>query len=223
VNKLEIKRIYIGMMFLAASFLFSSQNAWAQDDWQLWNGYGLKIKINDDFSWKVYGEHRIVDDFSESRLGNVSAGFLWHPSKYFEIGPFFKYERSRKSSTFHINERRWLLEGTLKARLGPLKISDRNRVAYRGRNTTDIWRYRNRLKISYPIAVKKITISPFVSEEVFFESKAAVFSQNRVKMGMSAKITKNLSLSLYYMIKSNRRGADWSDVQVLGTGISISV
>ena len=59
---------------------------------------------------------------------------------------------------------------TLKADLGAFKISDRNRIAYRDRSSTDEWRYRNRIKLAYPIPVKKITLVPFVSEEIFFPS-----------------------------------------------------
>jgi len=196
--------------------------AYARDDWQFWHSYALKTKLAEDFSFKVTAEQRLVDDFSNSTVANVSPGFLWHASKYFEVGPFFKYERSKKSNGDHVNERRWLLEGTLKGSLGPLKISDRNRISYRDRSSTDEWRYRNRIKLSYPIPVKKITLAPFVSEEIFWQWNEGSYNQNRIQMGVAAKLNQHVSLSLYYMIKSNRKGEDWDDVHILGTSLGLS-
>lgn len=212
-------------LMLLGALLFTTclyTEAYGADDGQFWHSYSLKAKLAEDFSFKVTGEQRITDDFSKSTVANVSPGFLWHPSEHFEIGPFFKYERSKAGNGDHVNERRWLLEGTLKGSLGPLKISDRNRIAYRDRSSTDEWRYRNRIKLAYPIPVKSITLSPFVSEEIFWQWNEGSFNQNRVQLGVAAKLNKHVSFSLYYMIKSNRRGADWDDAQVVGTSLGLS-
>ncbi len=213
---------WVRLCALFALLFLLPSTAQAQDDWQFWHSYDLKKKLSDEFSFKIGGEQRLVDDFSNSGLANVSPGFLWHPSRYFEVGPFFRYEREKQANGDHVNERRWILEATLKAKWGPFKVSDRNRIAYRDRSSTDEWRYRNRLHIGYPIEVGKRTIEPFVSEEIFWQWNEGSFNQNRIQFGVAFSLSANTTLSLYYLIKSNRRGSDWDESQVLGTALGVS-
>ncbi len=196
--------------------------AGAQDDWQYWHSYQLKMDVAEPIQLRVDGEQRLRDNFSDSFLANVQAGFLWKLNRYFDAGPFFKYERSKDSKGRHTNENRWLIEANLKADWKQFRLKNRHRIAYRNRNTFDSWRYRNQLRLSYVIPVKAIKLEPFASEEIFYESDDA-FNQNRVQLGASTHLNDHLSLTLYYMLKSNRSGTDWNEVHVLGSALTVTL
>jgi len=221
INRMKSRNSFVAVLIVLIGGFLCLPEAQARDDWQVWHSYQLKWEFIEDLTLRVNGEQRITDDFTDSTLANMQVGFLWKASKYFDLGPFFKYERSKNSKGVHTNENRWLIEANLKGKWGRFGLQDRNRVAYRNRNSFDSWRYRNRVKIYYEIPVKKLKFVPFASEELFYESDDA-FNQNRIQFGLVTYFNKHVALATYYMIRSKRSGSDWNDDQVLGTSLGFS-
>lgn len=212
-------------VFILTWFFAAASPALARDDWQNWNNVDLTAKLADQWKFKVGGQQRLRDDFSDAFLYNVTAGFSWQPVQYLELGPYFKYEREKRTNGDHVNENRYYWEATLKHKVFDLSLSSRNRMEYRNKNARgDGWRYRNQFKASYRLPfVEKIKVAPFVSEEIFWDITGHELNQNRFASGISFGLNKHVSLSLYYMLKSNRSGLDWDEVHVLGTGLSLTV
>jgi len=197
--------------------------AFARDDWQFWHSYHLKASLMENLQFRVAGEQRLRDDFSDSFLAHVDTGFLWKPLSFFEIGPHFRYEREKKSGAKHGNETRYYLEAHLKAMFKGIQFQNRGRIEYRNKSTTDTWRYRNRFKLGYGIPVKKIKFTPYVSEEIFFETRSQGMNQNRFSVGLTTHLNKHIAISLYYLLKSKRSGTGWNEDHVLGTSLGVTL
>ena len=195
----------------------------AKDDWEYWHETQLQVRLHDRLKWRVKGEHRLRDDFSDLFLNNLDTGLSWKASEHFEIGPYFKYEHEKDSRGNHINENRWYLEAVLKGNAGPLRLANRSRIAYRNKNTSDSWRYRNQFKVSHVLPVKKIIIEPFATEEIFWDLTAREYNQNRAALGVQLGLNKHMTVSLYYLLKSSKRDSDWDEAHVLGSTVTFSV
>lgn len=208
---------------LLCGLLLAAKSAFASDDWQYWHDTEIKAELTEKYSLRLDAQQRLRDDFSDLYFYNFAGGFLWEASRFFEIGPFFRYDHEKDADGDHVNENRWLIEATLKHALGKLKLSDRSRIEYRNRNTTDAWRYRNRLKVSYPLPFKKIKITPFAADEIFWDITNHTLNQNRFSTGLETGLNRHVTLKTYYLLRSVRRGADWDEEHILGTGLSLKM
>ncbi len=65
-------------------------------------------------------------------------------------------------------------------------------------------------------------ITPFIAEEIFYDTVPNKINQNRFSIGFSKPLSKNTELQIFYLLKSKRAGRDWNEVNVLGTTLGIS-
>jgi hypothetical protein len=77
-------------------------------------------------------------------------------------------------------EHQFRIDGTDNFSLHKFEISDRNMYTRRFRATDDLNRYRNRIAIAYPWAVKGHTWKPFASYEAYYEWRNGGWNRNRV-------------------------------------------
>lgn len=192
--------------------------ALARDDWQYWNEFQLKFALKEKLDLRFKAEQRLRDNVTDLYLTNYEAGFIFKANKYFEFGPLYLFEREKSLSSQITNERRLSFEGTLKWQINDIRLSNRHLLSRRDISGRESWTYRNKLKISYPIKA----ITPYVSEEIFYDTGPDKFNQNRFSIGFSKQLTKNLEVEIYYLLQSKRRGRDWTEVNILGTTFSIS-
>jgi hypothetical protein len=196
--------------------------ALARDDWQYWNNFQLKAPIYKELRLQVAGEQRIRDDFSDLFLANVSAGLLWQPYHFLEFGPFYKFEHEKSSSGKRTDENRYYLEASLKWKRWGFKFKDRSRGEYRNIAGEDAFRYRNQFKIAYPLEIKKLQVTPYMSNEIFYDGDKDEWNQNRFISGLTFRLTRFANVSVYYMLRSKRSGHDWDEFNVLGSNFSLS-
>ena len=95
------------------------------------------------------------------------------------------------------------------------------RFEYRSIDGDEKWRWREKVKISHPIVLGNLELSPYLSEEFFYDFKTDEYNQNRAVIGVAKKLSSNVELDLYYMYKANLKSSGWSGVNVLGTGMTI--
>lgn len=209
------------ILFLSCQYV-SISYALAKDDWQYWNEFQFKRSIKDNLDLRLKTEQRLRDDFTDLFLINFEVGLIFKPSKHFEFGPLYKFEHEKSLSGQKTDENRVSLEGTVKWWFGDFKFSNRHRVNYRNISGKESWRYRIKLKIAHPIEFRNFSITPFISDEVFYDTVPDKLNQNRFSIGFSKQLTDNLGLEIYYLLKSKRTGGDWAEVDVLGATLSIS-
>ena len=80
--------------------------------------------------------------------------------------------------------------------------------------TDDINRYRQRIAIAYPLAVNGRIWKPFASYEAFYDWRnGGGWNKNRVGLGVTLPLHKNMLFQPSYIWESNRGVTDISYLQ----------
>ena len=101
-----------------------------------------------------------------------------------------------------INEHRIFQQFSTKQSIGSVKLGHRYRFEQRFVEDDFKMRFRYFLSINVPIKKKDSEISPVyfsAYNEIFLNSKSAIFDRNRVYTGMGYQINKNIKIELDYM------------------------
>jgi Protein of unknown function (DUF2490) len=124
-----------------------------------------------------------------------------------------------------------LTEQTLRKLLpGDLLLSDRNREDFRFVNGDFSFRYRNRVTIEREFQLMKRTITPYASEEVFYDTRYSVWNRNRWAVGVQMSLRRGplrkmlqpkhqAILDLYYMRQNDSR-SDEPHVNAIGASLA---
>lgn len=199
------------------------ESVFAEDDWQSWNGFSVKKKLNETVNLIWLPSLRLKDDVSEVFYWESNQGLLFNINEHLDIATQYRFNTTQKTNGDWIKEHRVELEPTVKWKMGDFQFSDRNRIAYRIVDGKEKWRYRNRIKLGKTVSMKNIEITPFASNEFFYDFDQNKYNQNRAAAGFSKKITKNAGLEIYYMYQSIKSGENWHGVNIIGTTISFSL
>lgn len=220
MNKISTKQIIL--LFATGVFLFGDvESANASDDWQYWNEFKLKHSVTRHLEAHLKLEQRFVDNFGDFGLHNYAPGILYTVSEHFDFELNYKYEREKKKNGW-TDEHRLEIIPILKWRWSEFGFKLRNRLEYRKIESAESWRWREKIKITRPVTMDGFAFTPYVSEEIFYDFRVGDFNQNRIAVGLSKEIGRNLGIGLYYMYKSNKKENSWSGANVLGTKFEIA-
>ncbi len=192
-------------------------HAQAADDWQYWNGIKLKHALHEQWDAHIKFEQRVTDDLGAFGLHNYAPGVVYKPNKHLQYAIGYKYELSKGASRWS-EEHRLEQILTLKGAWRGFKGSVGTRFEYRSIDADERWRWREKAKISRPIVLGNIEVSPYLSEEFFYDFKTDEYNQNRAVIGVAKKLSSDVEVDLYYMYKANLRSSGWSGVNIFGTG-----
>ncbi|MFA5147414.1 MAG: DUF2490 domain-containing protein [Candidatus Omnitrophota bacterium] len=220
MRKYRVKVLAAGVFLWAAA---AEGYAYDNGDFQIWHtenqeaGIGKGTKLTQEEEWR-FGE-----DASELYYQHYDWGVVYGFDKRLDIGFNYRqvYERYKQKWR---EENRPHVSATVKLDLWKFKFEDRNRLEYRHfRYKDDFIRYRNKFALKYPIDLKKIKITPYISDEIFIVSNSAGFNENRFYAGMELGLAKYLKFDVYYLLRENRIRADkWSSSNILGTKLKIA-
>lgn len=217
-----LRKIFVGFFVIFLVGFGQIPSLEARDDWEYWNAFELKKALHEQWDIKLKQETRFQDDFGNFYLTAFVVMPTWKPNKFLEIGSAYRYEYAETAAGKNTDENRFFLETLLKASAKKLKLSNRFRPTRKDVSGRDFWSFRNQIKVSYPLRVGGGEMSPFVSDELFWDPKQDKFNQNRLILGISRPLTRQTTLDLFYLLRSDRTGSDWSERHVLGTEFKVS-
>ena len=105
-------------------------------------------------------------------------------------------------------EHQFRIDGTVMFSVHHFELSDRNMYAarflptyeYAGQSLPEkeINRYRNRIAVAHPLAVRGHSVKPFVSYEAFYDQGSG-WTKNRVWTGVTVPVTRHVAFQPSYM------------------------
>jgi hypothetical protein len=193
--------------------------AWAParagDPAQWWNAF--------QSNWNAGGG--AVEGKAEWRVAEGGDVFFWsaeaswmrRAGSRWSWGPGLKYQEVRQPGGPFLGERRLLLTGRVGlSEAAGWKPALRVLLERRDREAQPLsWRARLRGD-----AKRRLGASPWdlgVSNEVFFDSADDRYAQNRLQITLGRRLGESAGFSVYYLLRSDRRGRHWEETQVLGT------
>ena len=186
-------------------------------DNQFWSDVQLAIPVTKDFDANILGTFRIGRDFSHPIDERVGVGFTFRFGKYFTVAPNYLGIGMQPFAGRRVWENRLTLPVTLRFNAGDFRLSDRNQLERRLRNSgIKSTRYRNRFQVEHPIGQKDWQLSLFIADEVFYDWLVNRWVRNRFSIGGSKIFNKHFTQDLYYL-RQNDRVSIPGDLNVIGT------
>jgi hypothetical protein len=100
-------------------------------------------------------------------------------------------------------------------------VSDRNRSDLDWSNGTFKWRYRNKLEIEKPLAIRSYHPAPYASVEVYYQSQYQKWSTTEIYAGCLFPIRKRFELDAYYEHQNNTSKSP--NRQLHGVGLTLNI
>jgi len=205
--------------------LLQSNTVFAKDDVKMYNFFQLKYKVNDSFDAFIQPDTRFNDDIGKFNYYHVRTGVVFHAYKNLDLGSTYRFVESKKAKGNWLNERRLEFDIAPKIVINGFKLVNRSRFEHRRLEVSkDRWRYRNLSKVAYPMEIKGFDCVPYVGEEVFYDFETDKWFLNWATIGVDKKITKNLTLGIFYLNEVARVGLrnEWDTNHFVGTKVAFS-
>lgn len=221
-----MKRINLFSAFLFITCFsggISAQTASApRADTQIWNDTELAIPLNKKVDLLLTGTVRIGRNVTHLVDERAEVGFDIKANEYLSFTPSYLYQAEQPFAGSKSYEHRLRLSGTVKFSIGKFKISDRNMIERRLRNSnSDSTRYRNRLQIEHPVSLKAVKFNVFVADEVYYDWSLDGWVRNRFYVGANKEFSKRFTGSIYYL-RQNDGTTRPGDLHVIGTTVRLN-
>ena len=193
------------------------------DDTQLWSDVQLTVPLKKKVDLILTGTFRLGRNLTNpiEERGAISLAFKANNYLTFETG--YLYIATQPSKIRRNYENRLVLSGTIKFPIGKFTLSDRSQFERRFRNSqSDSTRYRNRLRVEYPVVVGSQKFNVFASNEIFYDWSVNKWIRNRFAVGANKKLSQRLTAEVYYMRQSDGRSRP-GDLHVIGTVFKIQL
>jgi len=153
------------------------------------------------------------------------------PNKHFILRTGYRFGTSVGETSEPFKEHRLLTEQTLRKLLpGDLLLSDRNREDFRFLNGDFSFRYRNRVTLEREFQLQKRTVTPYVSGELFYDTRFDSWNRNRLAVGVQILLRRGpirklllpkrqVILDVYYMRQNDSR-SNAAHVNAIGASLA---
>ena len=186
-------------------------------DNQFWSDVQVAAPVTKNFDFNILGTFRVGRDFSHPVDERIGAGFTFRLGSHVTISPNYLHIGMQPVPRRRIWENRLTLPVTLRFNAGNFRLSDRNQIERRLRNSgVKATRYRNRFQVDHAIGTKEWQLSVFVSDEVFYDWAVDRWVRNRASVGVSKVFNKHFTQDVYYL-RQNDGVSVPGDLNVIGT------
>src|SRR6476620_10362867 len=229
ISILAVFLLLIGIQRAAAQEPTTRKEFWPEIDVYITVKPKVRLYLTGTISKTVEdGELRDAQGY-EGQIG-VHVDFI--PNKHVIFRAGYRYETAVGSNSDPFKEHRLLTEQTLRKLVpGDFLLSDRNREDFRFVNGDFSFRYRNRVTLEREVHLfKGRSITPYASEEVFYDTRYNTWNRNRFAVGVQQSLRRGplrkmllperqIILDLYYMRQNDSR-SDIPHVNAIGAALA---
>ncbi|MCL1887574.1 MAG: DUF2490 domain-containing protein [Kiritimatiellaeota bacterium] len=203
-----------------------------KQDLQARMGFGGQHDLGNGFRFDIATEQRAFNSLRTYYQAEYDVGVNYKVNDWLAVAPLMRLGHSRKAGSKEWNqEYRPMLNVTLSQKLAGWTFEDRNRFEFRHYDNAagkpDVWRYRNRLKVTSPWKFTSLNINPYASVELMqdMEGSNTALQSYEAAIGVNAKITDATSLELYYMAEFKETADTYNNAphtaNILGASIKV--
>jgi Protein of unknown function (DUF2490) len=233
--------VLILVLFLC---LFSSLICKAQEPTtrnEFWPGLEVYINVKPKVRLYLLGSiSKTIEDGelfnAQSYEAQVGAHVDYIPNEHLILRAGYRYGRAIGENDDGFREHRILADQILRKLLpGDLLLTDRNREEFRFIRGDFSFRYRNRVTIEREFQLSGLpllrtrSITPYVSGEIFYDTRFGVWNRNRYAVGIVQSLRRGpilkqllpkraINLDLYLMRQNDSRSSP-SHVNALGAAL----
>lgn len=212
------------ILFIFASVLIilnMAGYAFAKRDWEYWSRYSLEAPVTKQISYLIKPEWRIKDDMTDEYLFKLEQAVAFKIGKFLEIAPYYVWQEAKSSGKADRSDLAYF-DTTAKIPLRnffDLKIIDRFRYQYNFDKKLTV--FRNSARFIRSFKIKSFELSPFIEDEVFYDTKLDTFNENWASAGIFLALNKNSNIGVSYLLDTKKKDNDWSHANVLITSLSV--
>ena len=169
---------------------------------------------------------------AQSYEAQIGAHVDYIPNKHLILRTGYRFGTAIGDDDDGFREHRLLTEQTLRKLLpGDVLVSDRNRQDFRFLNGDFSFRYRNRVTIEREVPTfKGRTITPYVSGEIFYDTRFKVWNRNRLAVGVQHSLRRGPLLKMvlpkrqiildFYFMRQNDSRSSSPHVNAFGASLA---
>lgn len=169
---------------------------------------------------------------AQSYEAQIGAHVDYIPNNHLILRTGYRFGTAIGDNDDGFREHRLLTEQTLRKLLpGDVLLSDRNRQDFRFLNGDFSFRYRNRITIEREVPTfRERTITPYVSGEIFYDTRFNVWNRNRVAVGVQHSLRRRPLLKMvlpkrqiildFYFMRQNDSRSSSPHVNALGASLA---
>jgi hypothetical protein len=193
----------------------SAQSLIDHTDNQQWTDVQLAAPVTKSFDFNILGTLRLGRDISRPVDERVGVGFTWKIGQHWQVQPSYLHIGMQPVRGRKIWENRLSLPVTFRFNLDKFRLSDRNLIERRLRNSgAKSWRYRNRFQVEHPVGKKGWSL--FAADEVFYDWAINRWVRNRIGAGAIKVFNKHFTQDIFY-VRQNDGVSIPGDLNVIGT------
>jgi hypothetical protein len=224
MNKTTKTIIRIAAALLCSHTFGRSCLAYDDEGFQIWTTAGASFVVSNQWKAKFEEEYRLGNDggnlyYRHSDLGLTYTGL----ADWLDLGLNYRYVDEKDSNDQWRQENRPHLNIKVKGHVLGLELSNRSRFEYRDRETKkDVWRYRNKIKVSLPFELTGLKLQPYIADEMFITLDDDNLDRNRLYFGLPLELSQSFKTDIYYLWQSSRSDREWKDISVVGIRLKIN-
>ena len=204
-------------------FLPLARAAAAEADTQLWSEVKLTAKWTDRFDLIAAGALRFGEDVSHHDRTSYQFGLNFRAMPALTLTPSYQYIVNDPADDTRTFEHRFGAVAALRLPVERFEATLSTGVEYRLRHEqADGWRVRPRLKLKRPVGPDRWGLAAYVADELFYDTRAADWTRNRLFAGIEKKMRGNWVLDFYYCRQSDLRTHD-AELNIIGISMRLSL
>jgi len=227
------------LLLLSDTRTISAQEPTTRDEF--WPGIEVYINVKPKVRLYLLGSvSKHIEDGelfnAQSYEAQIGAHVDYIPNEHLILRAGYRYGRAVGEKDDGFREHRLLADQILRKLLpGDLLVTDRNREEFRFITGDFSFRYRNRVTIEREFQLSDVpllrgrTISPYVSGEIFYDTRFGAWNRNRYAVGLvqslrrgpiRRKLLPNRQINLdIYVMRQNDNHPSQSHINALGAAL----
>jgi len=213
------------LLLSVITFQFFSGSA-QTEDFQLWSGINLDIKVSKKITVEIEEEIRLMDNASKVDNYFTDAGISCNFWNNFTLAGYYRYARKNELEDFYSNIHKYYIDLEYDNSIGRWEFSMRTRYQSRYKNIKSsepgfIPEKHSRNKISVAYDIYRSPLKPEIWCEVYYQLNnpgGNEIDKVRIAPELNYSINRSNRIKIYYMIEKEYSVENPATNYILGLG-----